>query len=223
MPPGTWIALLLATPLAALAGEMNRALVVIDMQQSFIARSGTADRPSNRAKVKKILDAQVEAIQRAKLESVPIVFIEYEGYGPTLERLQEAAQGAKEVTRIPKSTDGIFDIGNTHEKELTAYLARNHVGTLILTGINGAACVKKSTLGSLKRNLNVVTYDRAIGEFNTPRFIYPYDSFYRDKIEPAAPPARSPRRPIWMRPSARGERYFAPLPILIVRPSSTCM
>lgn len=197
-------------PPRASAGTENEALVIIDMQSYFMTRGGNADLPENMKKVKRLLDAQMAAIQAAKQANMPIIFLEYESAGVTNGNLEGAARVEKirfdnlwskiakdprklkkkefinsdQVAYFLKNTDGMFDEENSHKKELVDYLTKKNIKTLIVTGANGGACVQASIQGALNNHINVIAYDAAIADFNYQDFLYPYDQYYRETIHP---------------------------------------
>jgi len=89
-----------------------------------------------------------------------------------------AAQGYDKAKVIKKNTDGVFSSKNIYRKELVAYLQENQVGTLIITGANGGACVYLSMRGALDNNCTVIAYNRGIADFNFKDFIYPFAGYY---------------------------------------------
>jgi nicotinamidase-related amidase len=158
----------------------NSALIVIDMQPGFVTRGGADQVPENKVKVNAILKEQVAAIKNAREAGIPIVFIEYEGFDPTNTVLKDAAKGYKNSSLFKKTSDGMFDEDNDFRKELIDHLKKHQIGTLIITGANGGACVKSSIRGSLKGNCNVVAYNKGIADFNYQEFLYPYAGHYKD-------------------------------------------
>lgn len=162
--------------------ETNKALVIIDMQPYFVTRDGFDKTSENQEKVKQLIQAQVEAIQKAKEAQLPIMFIEYSGDGKTNEVLRKSAENYKNVVFFLKDTDGMLDKRNSHQSELVQFLNKNRIQTLIILGANGGACVLKSIEGALENGYNVVAYPKGIADFNYQEFIYPYEGHY-DKIK----------------------------------------
>ncbi|NUN05105.1 MAG: isochorismatase family protein [Bdellovibrio sp.] len=156
----------------------NSALIVIDMQRSFVESNGYYKRPGNIAIVEKLITEQKKAIKEAQAAGIPIVFFEYDDVdfgGPTEPQLTTAAmKGYRDVRVLKKTTDGMFDKKNKHLKDLKDFLQRNQIGTLIIAGANGGSCVKASIEGALKNNCNVVTHSAGVADFNFREFIYPY-------------------------------------------------
>lgn len=161
--------------------SVNTALIVIDMQPAFIKRTKDHESFENKTKVGKIIQEQIAAINQAKDANIPIVFLEYagvyaeqEGDDDTSSELKAAVANYREVKFIKKNTDGMFENGNRYRQELVDYLTKHSVGTLIITGANGGACVKKSIMGALENNCSIVALDKGIADFNFKDFIYPY-------------------------------------------------
>jgi nicotinamidase-related amidase len=156
----------------------NYALIIIDMQPTFITRGGDDKDPKNIKKVAEIIAHQKELIALAKKQNMPIVFLEYESMGPTNSELKKETEGYANTKYFTKDSDGMFDSYNSHEKELSDYLRSKEVGNLIITGANGGACVSESISGSLANNYNVLAYTYGIADFNYKDFIYPYVKHY---------------------------------------------
>lgn len=163
--------------------QPGSALVVIDMQEPFITRGGHAGDPENVKKVDAIIKAQVAAIEIARRKGIPIIFLEYENYGPTNATLRKAVEGYATTATFQKTADGMLETWNSHRAELQAYLDKNKVKTMVVTGANGGACVQASIEGALRGNYNVFAVSNGIADFNYTEFIYPYSHHY-DGIKP---------------------------------------
>lgn len=161
------------------------ALVVIDMQPTFATRLGNDKTPENTAKLRQIEEAQLEAIQKAKANGIPIIFLEYVSsyvnFGDTNKSLTDPLQDYEKRQLFKKNSDGMFESENKSRAEIVAYLKKHKIGTLIITGANGGSCVKKSILGSLDGNCSVIAYSKGIADFNYEEFIYPYSGKYSFK------------------------------------------
>ncbi|MGE0529223.1 MAG: isochorismatase family protein [Bdellovibrionales bacterium] len=158
------------------------ALIIIDMQPFYIKRHGDDSLPSNRVKVERMMNEQLAVIHRAKQANIPIIFVEYElrrnDVSPadreTSRVLQDAVADYPDVTVVKKTTDSMFHPGNRYRDQLVNVLQERKIGTLIVTGANGGACVNKSIEGALENNCNVIVYNKSIADFNFRRFLYPY-------------------------------------------------
>lgn len=157
----------------------NAALVIIDMQPYFVTRAGNDKDEENKKKVKEIIKTQIEAIKLARASQIPIVFIEYEGFGDTNEELKKATEGYSDVKHILKDTEGMLSYNNNHTPEVIEYLSSKKVGHLIIIGANGGACVQESITSSLDHSYNVTAFSKGIADFNYKSFIYPYVHPYK--------------------------------------------
>ncbi len=161
----------------------NSALIIIDMQPGFITRGGNHEVPSNIEKVRQIIDQQVIAINHAKEKQIPIVFLEYVGdYGDTNESLRDQVKNYDRVKFFKKDSDGMFEKYNKYLSNLSDYLKKNDIGTVIITGANGGACVESSIRGALENECNVIALSQGIADFNFTDFIYPYAGYYKASI-----------------------------------------
>ncbi|MES3038629.1 MAG: isochorismatase family protein [Bdellovibrionota bacterium] len=172
-------------PIICAANNHKSALVIIDMQPYFVTRGGHSETPENKAKVDKIIQEQIIAINHAKSLGLPIIVIEYgrDGFsnlGETNPILKSAVGNYKQANYFKKDRDGMFDEHNSFRKKLTDYIAQNHIGTLVISGANGGACVNASIQGALDGNCSVVAYLGGIADFNYKEFIYPYLWKYKD-------------------------------------------
>lgn len=150
------------------------ALMIIDMQDQFVLRGGKALSRENGNAVTAAIDEQIRAIEHAKKANLPIVIVEYFGYGPTNSRLKEAVAGYAKAKTILKSTDGIFDHDNVYKRDLASFLFQEKVKTLMVLGANGGACVRQSIAGALQANCSVISTERGVADFNYRKFIFPY-------------------------------------------------
>lgn len=189
-----FIAVFSLTTFAATVCSGNKeksALIIIDMQPYFVTRGGKEDAPENKKKVEEVLNEQVQAINRAKEAGIPIVLIEYSHeslqFGETNSVLKGAVGNYKETQVMKKNTDGMFDNYNKYREELVGYLQKKKIGTLLITGANGGACVERSIRGALDNNCDVVALNKGIADFNYKDFIYPYKGYYA-KISSIAKP-----------------------------------
>ena len=166
---------------AAPGNKNNHALVIIDMQPYFVTRGGNHKQKANAKKVEEVLDTLTQMIKGAKKSGIPIVFLEYQSCGDTNKALKKVVGDYKDVRYILKDQDGMFSQNNSHKKKLESYLEKMDVGTLIIAGANGGACVSESIEGALDENYSVIAFSKGIADFNYKEFIYPYDDQYSFK------------------------------------------
>ncbi len=164
---------------AACFGELPKhAVVIIDMQPKFETRGGSADKPDNVEKVKKLTAAQVTAIKNAKLAKAPILIVEYDGYGDTKDDLKKELTDYKDVKYFIKNSDGMFEDYNKSKKDIVDHLKAKGIDTLIIMGANGGACVRSSITGAIENKFNVIAFSKGIADFNFDDFMWPYN--YKD-------------------------------------------
>ena len=163
----------------------NYAMVIIDMQSNFITRSGFETTNENKIKVKELIKNQIEAINIAKQNKIPIIFIEYKNFGETITELKKAVNNYTNVTYFIKNTDGMFNWDNDSLNEINKHFISKQIGNLLVLGANGGACVEDSIRGSLSNKCNILTFSKAIADFNYSEFIYPYK--YEKRISSTCP------------------------------------
>lgn len=182
------------------------ALVIIDMQPYFRTRTGQHQTAENIRKFDTVLEDQRVAIRNAKAANIPIILVKYaipEEKSPTViktadggERINYRGSDFYDVIDVlkreiagygnghilEKNTDGMFDkyekFQNKSLDDLNRILDQNDIGTLIVAGANGGACVKASIEGALHNRCRVVAISSGIADFNYPEFIYPYRGHY---------------------------------------------
>lgn len=164
--------------LAAADSSFRPALIIMDMQPSFIERTAKHKEPENLKKTEAVTQKIVDAIVMAKQKNIPIIFIELEKIRPTVKKLTKAGRGYEKIIRISKTTENIFSGLNDYKRELVEFLNAHQVNTLILTGANGGACLMDSIEGALKNNYNVIVYNDGVIDFNREQFIYPFVNSY---------------------------------------------
>lgn len=152
----------------------NSALIIMDMQDYFVGRTGSLSTPDNVRKLEDVTNEQVKLIQLARSQNIPVIFVEYETFGDSNKKLRDAVAGYENTRTIVKSSDSMFDPANAHLNELFESLHEKEIGTLIIAGANGGGCVQDSIRGSLGNNYNVIAYPEAIIDFNFQYFVYPY-------------------------------------------------
>jgi len=112
---------------------MNYSCIIVDMQPMFPA----SDSPS-------VQKACIREINKAMRDSAPIVFVEFDSHGHTLENLTDVVHKAKytKVWFVIKDQDD-------GSKEITELLRKNHCPTnqLRVMGINSDYCVRATVEG----------------------------------------------------------------------------
>ena len=116
--PKLSFSLALFISLSCLAGETrsgdNYALVIIDMQPDFVTRGGHDKDVANVKKVNDLIQQQIHAIELAKSQKMPIVFLEYVDHGDTNSLLKQAVTKYSKVKYFRNDTGGLFDPRNKY-------------------------------------------------------------------------------------------------------------
>ena len=158
----------------------NHAMIIIDMQPYFYKRNGHESSFDNIDKVNKLIEKQIEAINLAKKNNIPIIFIEYKkrNTGKIDSRLLEVVSNYKNVQYHYKTKDGMLDSKDKQVNKLVSYLESHDISNLIILGANGGACVEESILQAIRNDCNVMAYSAGTADFNFDRFKYPYKYSY---------------------------------------------
>jgi nicotinamidase-related amidase len=154
------------------------AVVIVDMQEGFYERGGVTDTPGLLSLVTK----QMELLNWAVAQNVPVLIFEYDGFGATDPRLTGILKGF-ETKSITKFDDNGFT--SPSRKPAVAYLKSLNIKTLIMAGINGAYCVHDTTTGAISAGFDVVTASDIVGNLNQNPPIYPNNTWYfkNNKLE----------------------------------------
>lgn len=158
--------------------KKNHALIIIDMQYDFIERGEDDQKATNIKKFDNLLAIQLKAIKAARESNIPILNVYYDGFGKIHHGIKAALRGYDKTWSVDKNTDGLFVEGNSSRDWVMNYLSRQNVGTLIIVGASGGACVKKSIIGAQHEGFDVVALSKGIADFNYKDFIYPYRDKY---------------------------------------------
>lgn len=148
------------------------AVFVIDMQGGFYDRGGTRETEG----LQRLVQTQRRLLSWAVSYDVPVLVFEYRGFGPTNNRLTDLLQGHRfEV--VQKQVDGAFNYYDsaTPSREI---LERWGVSNLIVSGINGNACVLATVMGALRLGYRVITASDIVGDLNYNPPIYPNSGWF---------------------------------------------
>jgi hypothetical protein len=145
-------------------------------------RDGNLEVHDNARKVKDVILRQIELIQIAKENNLPIVIIEYKARQiseGTEKALMDQLIGYENYKVFQKTTDSMFGTYYTEEL-LLDYLQVINVKQLVFAGANGNGCVYRSIQGAIRCKFNVIADANAIADFNSKErpetldFIHPY-------------------------------------------------
>lgn len=122
----------------------NLAVLLIDMQTDFIRDFELKER-------ERIVKNQLEVIKLCKQKRIPLVVIEYNGYGEVIKDLERELSGEL-IYHINKDQNDAF-----YNPRLNKLLSGMEIKTVFLMGINAGACVLDTAEGALENGYQVVT------------------------------------------------------------------
>jgi nicotinamidase-related amidase len=161
--------LLLAIISISFAQDIQTAVVIVDMQESFYDKHSA----SNTQKVERLVKEQIKLLESARKYNLPVVIFEYFNWGSTDSRILEAAKGL-DVKIVTKYRDGGFD--DWYAEEAQEFLQSRNVENLIISGLNGDYCIKDTVLGAHDFEYNIIVNPKQIGNIDSEEHIvnYPY-------------------------------------------------
>lgn len=132
-------------------------VVLIDMQEVFLEEliAGSAE---------VIIPNQQKVIRICKEMDIPVVVLEYAGWGPTKRELMELVHCNRRSEVLEKNDDNGF----SHEG-LHVVLKTFGVKSVFFMGINATACVLNTARGALEHGYGIVTaHDVISGRHHHP-------------------------------------------------------
>lgn len=119
------------------------AIVLIDMQTMFLTDTK-----------KSIIPNQTEILKFYSKQNIPLIIIESNGYGATHYLLEQEIVKFKKylVRRFSKCENDGFS-----NQQLHKHLQQNSINNLLLTGINGCACVFDTALSARAHGYTIMT------------------------------------------------------------------
>lgn len=128
-------------------------VVLIDMQTDFLKDIGKKEKD-------RIISNQIKVIQRCKKENIPIILVEYIGYGKTEKKLESELRGIS-IIRIKKNYNDAFFF-----TDLDQILTEMKVKTLFLMGINSGVCVLYTAYTALEMGYGVIVSSAVVSDIN---------------------------------------------------------
>lgn len=125
-------------------------VILIDMQQFFIEVLKRKDK-------KRIIANQIFIIRWCAQKNIPMVVLEYEGCGKTINALTKELKRIKDLKTISKPHDNGF-----YNTELDYILNKIGAKNLFLMGINASVCVKSTAEGAIGKGFNIITSNDVI-------------------------------------------------------------
>ncbi len=135
--------------------ELSYAALLIDMQERFLSRYLDSD-------LEPIISAQTAVLKFCASQDIPIVVVEYRGYGLTTASLQEVIAAVPRSLRLEKTiTDALAS--TSLDEQLRLWNAAD----LLLMGIYASACVQGTSEGALEKNYRLHTARDLIASHST--------------------------------------------------------
>lgn len=131
--------------------QANNAVLVIDMQESFLNELDSEEREEE-------IPYQIEVLNAAKRNNIPIFVIEYAGMGSTITELMDVISDS-DYTIVTKPTNNGFR--NTNLDEL---LTERGIHSLTLMGVFASACVYATANGALQNGYEIITSTEVIAD-----------------------------------------------------------
>lgn len=125
--------------------ENNLAVVIVDMQEPFLAGI-------NRASRKAIIRNQLALIGFCADHDIPVAVLEYHGDKETIKPLLKKLSAVRRSIVIAKSGDNGFTATN-----LGKQLREWEVDTVLLAGVNASCCVQETAQGALEAGYRILT------------------------------------------------------------------
>lgn len=160
--------------LCSLSFAQNVALVIIDMQPEFVLRNPHHGLLGNLEKLGRVLERQIELIRIAKKNGIPILLIEYNSAGNTLDELRDEIGNYEKATLFTKYQNGMFSNVRNVGHAIRGFLKKEGVTDLVIAGANGGKCVKCSINGALNSGYRVWADSNAIIDLNYEAYVLPY-------------------------------------------------
>ncbi|MFH2028301.1 MAG: isochorismatase family protein [Nanoarchaeota archaeon] len=124
------------------------AIILMDMQEPFLYYTKDS---------KTVIQNQLETLDYAKKNNIPVIMIEYEGNGPTVRPLREKLAELSNVYRITKSKDNAF-----HDTKLEQQLKQQGIQTLYFMGGKFPYCLFRTANYALKKGFNIISSEDVI-------------------------------------------------------------
>lgn len=124
----------------------NRALVVIDLQND-IAKN-----------YKEIIGNVNEAIDRAVLNGVNIIYVRHNNLSDTTRTFKPGSRGADFVSELKIVSDNVFTKTKSNalsSEEFVSYIREKNILEFFIVGADATACIKSTCLNLRKENYDV--------------------------------------------------------------------
>ncbi|MFA5887470.1 MAG: isochorismatase family cysteine hydrolase [Candidatus Nanoarchaeia archaeon] len=131
--------------------QANNAVLVIDMQESFLNELDPEEKEEE-------IPYQIEVLNAAKRNNIPIFVIEYEGMGSTIDELMNVIS-TSDYEIVTKPGNNGFRRTNLDE-----LLKEKGIHSLTLMGVFASACVYATAGGALQSGYEILTSTEVIAD-----------------------------------------------------------
>ncbi|MBI4993682.1 isochorismatase family protein [Candidatus Wolfebacteria bacterium] len=127
-------------------------VVIVDMQDEFLIHISDKEE-------RNLIRNQIEIIEYCAKKDIPIITLEYHGFGETTNALKRKLKKVSRVKIVVKFSDNGFV-----ETELENYLRQWNAKTILLTGIFANRCVRSTGQGALGKGFKIATANSLLCE-----------------------------------------------------------
>lgn len=138
-------------PSLAQLRQANNAILLIDMQDSFLGRLNPYEREEE-------IPYQIEVLNAAKRNSIPIFVIEYAGMGSTIPELMDVISNSDYEIITKPYNNGFL------QTNLDDLLKEKGIDSLVLMGVFASACVYETAEGALEKGYEILTSTDVIAD-----------------------------------------------------------
>ncbi len=163
------ISLIICIPLS----YSKTALLMIDMQKGYSTHRGYHLVEGNNELVDQVIDEQFKVIDLFSTLNLPIIEVLYWGSGPAFQRIDQKLEDKNHYT-IDKFSSSAFSNYNIFKKQINEIISKEEIHEVVVIGANGSVCVKNTIEGAIKKDLEVIVYNKGIIDFESRNFITPY-------------------------------------------------
>ena len=128
------------------------AVIVVDMQEYYLELVRQKAREP-------LIRAHENILRHCAQTNTPVVYLEYAGFGNTIERLRHNSLGITNYGIVRKR-----HLNGFRELELARMLKLWEVSNVYLTGVFSNACVQSTAKGAIKEGFRVLVSKDAIAE-----------------------------------------------------------
>lgn len=124
--------------------EGYQGILLIDMQDDFLEEI-------QRDEVERMITNQIEVLECAQQNNLPIILLEYRNHDATNKQLRKILSNSNYKKIVKSEDDGFL------YTSLDSIVKEKGASELVFMGINASACVKRTAKGALNAGYSIVT------------------------------------------------------------------